>query len=489
VSDFLLQLGGNKGARKLVKTLGLPIPLPQPLRRASGPWVERPLADRQVVVGAAVPVAAPADAAPAVLPVVARALVAAGAEPHLAGPLPAGAGDLFRELGDAYGRPARALELAAVPERLRADALVFDATAVATPEGLRALYDFFHPLLPALAPSGRVLVLGRPPAGAATALAAAARAGLEGFVRSLAKEIGKRGATAQLVLVEPGAERRAEPLLRFLLSPRSAFVTGQVLVVDTRVAGQPSGDEPPATRPLEGKRALVTGAARGIGEATARRLAEEGAHVVCLDRPADDGPTSQLARAIGGAVLPVDVADPAAPAAIAAYLRQHGGVDLVVHNAGITRDKTLARMQPDQWDTVLDINLAAVARIDEALGELLHDGGRAVYLSSVAGLAGNVGQTSYAASKAGIAGYVRARAAALAARGIAVNGVAPGFIETRLTAAIPVFIREAGRRLSALGQGGLPRDVAEVITFLVSPGASGLCGAVLRVCGGALIGA
>jgi 3-oxoacyl-[acyl-carrier protein] reductase len=100
-----------------------------------------------------------------------------------------------------------------------------------------------------------------------------------------------------------------------------------------------------------------------------------------------------------------------------------------------------------------------------------------------------VGQTNYSASKAGVIGYVRRRAKELAARGIAVNAVAPGFIETRLTMAIPVMIREVGRRLSALGQGGLPRDVAEVITFLSTPGASGLDGAIVRVCGGALIGA
>ena len=479
MSDFLLQLGGNRNARKLVKTLGLPIPLPQALRRAKGPWEERPLADQTVILGGAL-----GGDGPGVGPVLAQTLVAAGANPRLIGDIP----PAFRELGEAYGRPPQALDLAALPERLKADALVFDASAVEGPADLRALYAFFNPLLATLAPSGRVVVLGRPARAAADPLQAAARAALDGFVRSLAKEIGKRGATAQLVVVEPGAEKRLPPVLRFLLSARSAFVTGQPLTVDGVVAGN---GEPPLVRPLEGRVALVTGAARGIGEATARRLAEEGAHVICVDRPADDGPTSQLARAIGGSVLPVDVSDPGAPAAIAGFVRQHhGGLDVLIHNAGITRDKTLARMKPEQWDQVLDINLAAIARIDQALlPELLRDRGRVVYLSSVAGLAGNLGQTNYAASKAGVAGYVRAQAQALAARGIAVNGVAPGFIETRLTAAIPMFIREAGRRLSALGQGGLPGDVAEVLTFLSTPGAAGIQGHVLRVCGGALIGA
>src|SRR5207253_6191995 len=120
---------------------------------------------------------------------------------------------------------------------------------------------------------------------------------------------------------------------------------------------------------------------------------------------------------------------------------------------------------------------------------LLRDGGRVVCLVSVAGIAGNHGQTNYAASKAGLAAYVRRRAGELAARRITVNAVAPGLIETRMSAAMPALVREAARRLSALGQGGLPTDVAEVVTFLSTPGAAGLSGAVLRVCGGALIGA
>jgi 3-oxoacyl-[acyl-carrier protein] reductase len=199
-----------------------------------------------------------------------------------------------------------------------------------------------------------------------------------------------------------------------------------------------------------------------------------------------------VARAVGGTVLLADVSEPDAAAKIARELKErHGGVDVVIHNAGITRDKTLAKMKPELWDQAIAVNLASVARITEELTRTgtLRDGGRVICLSSVAGLAGNVGQTNYAASKAGVAGFVRALAPELAKRGITVNAVAPGFIETRLTAAIPLMIREAGRRLSALGQGGLPRDVGDLLTFLATPGAQGLTAQVIRACGGALIGA
>jgi len=243
-------------------------------------------------------------------------------------------------------------------------------------------------------------------------------------------------------------------------------------------------------KPLAGKVALVTGAGRGIGHATARSLAAEGAHVVCLERPVDGELAAQLASEIAGSIMLCDVREEGAADSIARELRaRHGGVDVVVHNAGVTRDKTLQRMSAQQWDQVLDVNLRAVLQIDQALDGLLRDGGREICLASIAGIAGTMGQTNYAAAKAGLIGYVRKRAELLRSRGITVNAVAPGLIETRLTAAMPVFIREAGRRLSALGQGGEPRDVAEAVTFLASPGAGGINGSVLRVCGGAFLGA
>jgi 3-oxoacyl-[acyl-carrier protein] reductase len=335
-----------------------------------------------------------------------------------------------------------------------------------------------------------VLVVARPAREAREPEAAAARQAVEGFVRSVAKEIGRRGSTANLVTVADGSEPRAAGPIAFVLGKRSAFVSGQHLAVD-RTASALAG-EPKLSRSLTGKVALVTGAARGIGAATARLLAAEGARVVCLDRQEDEKEALEIARAIGGSTLLTDVTDAQAPERIVRGLADaHGGVDVVVHNAGITRDRTLAKMSEKEWSSAIDVNLASVVRITSALTakKTLRDGGRVVLLSSIAGLAGNVGQTNYAASKAGVAGYARALAPVLAPRGITVNAIAPGFIETRLTAAIPLMIREAGRRLAALGQGGQPEDVGHAITFLATPQAQGITGQVVRVCGGAFVGA
>ena len=241
------------------------------------------------------------------------------------------------------------------------------------------------------------------------------------------------------------------------------------------------GDDPPALdpeRPLAGKVALVTGAARGIGAAIAEVLARDGAEVVALD--------------LEGAELNLDITDPEAPQAIAEHLRaEHGGVDVVVHNAGITRDKTIGRMSDEGWSQVLDINLSSEERINDALleGDLLREHGRIVCVSSISGIAGNAGQTNYATSKAGVIGMVDALAPVMAERGATINAVAPGFIETQMTAKVPIALREAGRRMNSLSQGGLPVDVAETIAWLASPGSGGVNGNVVRVCGQSLLGA
>jgi len=163
----------------------------------------------------------------------------------------------------------------------------------------------------------------------------------------------------------------------------------------------------------------------------------------------------------------------------------------VVHNAGITRDRTLAKMTRDEWDQVLAVNFEAIVALDDALlaAGTLRDEGRLVYLSSVSGVAGNFGQTNYAATKAALIGYVTAVAPRLAPRGVCANAVAPGFIETGMVARMPFVMREAGRRLNSLSQGGQPQDVAELVTFLASPGAYGITGATIRVCGQSLVGA
>lgn len=477
MSDFFLELGKNPNARKLVKSLGLPLPMPQDLARARTPWHAQPLADKTVVFGAA-PNAEMVEG-------LVRTLAVAGAEARVT---QAKVLDAFDSVAEAYGRPARLLDLEGHDKKTRLAAFVFDATGIDDPAGLDALYDFFHPLMRELAKCGRVVVIGRDPHSFKSAAHAAAQAALEGFVRSAAKELGKKGSTANLLYVQKGAEARAQGPLRWLLSPRSAFVSGQPLYLNKNTADNEEWDW---VKPIDGKIVLLTGAARGIGKATAKLLAAEGAHVVCLDRPQDDQLCSQVAREVGGSVLLADVSDPGAPEKIAADLQaRFGRVDIVIHNAGITRDKTLARMKREQWDQTLDINLAAVSRITDALvAGPLNDDGRIICLSSVAGIAGNMGQTNYAASKSGIIGFVHAYARSLAKRGITVNAIAPGFIETRLTAAIPVVIREGARRLSNLGQGGQPQDVGEAISFLSSPGAVGISGQVLRVCGGALIGA
>lgn len=365
--------------------------------------------------------------------------------------------------------------------------LLFDASNISNADELKQVYEFFHAVARRVEKSGRVIVIGRPPEDLKDIEAALAQRSLEGFVKSVGKEF-KRGITAQLIYVAEGAEKNLDSTLRFFASARSAYVSGQVV----RVTNGANVDVD-WTQPLGGKTMLVTGASRGIGEAIARVLAREGAHVICLDVPQQQADLQKVASEISGSVLTVDITSEDAGKEIAEAAQKRGGLDAVIHNAGVTRDKTLAKMDEKKWDMVININLGSIAKLNRYLldNDVLKDHARIVCVSSISGIAGNLGQSNYATSKAGVIGLVNATAKQLedGSKGMTINAVAPGFIETQMTEVIPFAIREAGRRMNSMSQGGLPIDVAETIAWLASPASGGLNGNIVRVCGQSLLGA
>lgn len=367
-------------------------------------------------------------------------------------------------------------------------AVVLDATGLTGPGDLASAHDFLAPAIKRLRASGRVVVLADPPTESISPAHAAARQALDGLVRSIGKEL-LNGSTANLVHVPLGAEGSLASPLRFFLSGRSAYVDGQVMTVSA--AELPKAED--VDRPLAGKVAVVTGAARGIGAAIAGVLARDGAHVVAVDVPAAGQSLAEVANEIGGTALQLDITAADAATRLVEHLRErHGGVDVVVHNAGITRDKLLVNMDAARWNSVMAVNLQAQLDINAALlaaDGVLKPDARVVCVSSQSGIAGNRGQTNYAASKAGIIGMVRAWAPEFAERGATINAVAPGFIVTEMTAKMPFGTREVGSRINSLQQGGLPVDVAETIAWLSQPGSGGVNGQVVRVCGQSLLGA
>lgn len=434
--DRLVAFANHPWARHVLREMGLP--RPRELRRMTTPYQQEDMRGR-------------------------RALVAA---------LPGG-------FAHATCSALLARAGASLAERGGIDTLVADATGCRGLADLRLLHDVLQPAVQRLADGGRMLLLA--PGGDLPPEAAACARAIEGFMRSLAKELGRRGATANAVYLNEAMVPGLAPVLEFFGSDRSAYVSGQALRL--RDGGF-------FLAPDNQRHAVVTGAAAGIGAATARRLAAEGMHVLCVDRPQAAAALEAIAGEVHGTPLALDITAADAPQRLVEAVLP-GGVDVLVHNAGMTRDRTFGRMNAGEWDVALAVNLRAVLAIDAALDRAgaLRDGAREICLASISGIAGNAGQSNYAAAKAGLIGYVAARAEVLAPRGITVNAVAPGFIETAMTRRIPFMTREAGRRLNALMQGGLPEDVAEAIAFLARPDASCISGQTLRVCGQSFLGA
>ncbi|MFJ2621692.1 3-oxoacyl-ACP reductase [Glutamicibacter sp. NPDC087344] len=357
------------------------------------------------------------------------------------------------------------------------------------PEQLSPLMLAAGAALRRLVPGARVVSISRPAHSAQSPAQAAVRQGIDGAMRSLGREM-RAGATANGIVLHDGTNAlspSALASLRFFFSGRSAYVDGQFLSVRTGDGALPEDFR----KPLAGKVAVVTGAARGIGAAIARTLARDGAQLVVVDMPAAGEALAAVANQIGATTLQLDVtAKDAAQQIMEHATARHGSLDLVVHNAGITRDKLLANMDAARWDSVIAVNIAAQLRMNEAFLAAKLPGLRVVSLASTSGIAGNRGQSNYAASKGGVIGMVQASAELFAAQGGSITAVAPGFIETEMTAKIPLGTRTVARMvLPSLMQGGLPQDVAEAISFLGSDAAAGLNGQVLRVCGQSLVGA
>lgn len=472
MQDALVEMSRHSLTRLMLKRVGLRAP--QALLRSARPWSDALLAGKRILV------TQNGHYGPALV----QMLKAQKAHVDLTPLSPLAGADLSSK-GMAQNQP-RTLAPAY-------QATLFDSTNFRDLADLKHLYTFFRASLRRLGSHHRICLLLAAPNPEASPDQEAVKSAIEGFARSLAKEVGPRGVNVNCIRVHPGKAglERLGPICSFLLSDHAAFITGQFFDCLATEQARPI-HLPALAGSLAGKRALVTGAAQGIGYAICRRLAEEGAHVLCLDRVENKAALQELAQAIDGETLEIDLTQPLAVANIVDRLQNSSaGLDILVHNAGITRDRSLFAMEDEYWDSVLKVNLEVVVELSQEIlrrGQM-QDGGRIICMSSISGLAGNFGQTNYSASKAGLIGYVKTLAHHLASQGITANAVAPGFIETSMTARVPFLMKQMARRFASLGQGGLPDDVADMVCFLASPCSQGLNGSVVRVCGGNFIGA
>ena len=372
-------------------------------------------------------------------------------------------------------------------------ALIIDATQYQEEGAYAQLYQAVSKAVPYLSKNARVVIVGNTITTEMSPQESAFSQGLVGFSKSLAKEIGRKGTTLNVVFIAPNITDELVGPLQFLLSAKSTFISGQVISVRECNDKCDDNSESQKHDKVSKRLALVTGASQGIGAAIADTLARDNYHVVGVDiEPAKDK-LHQKMTVIGGDSICLDISSDNAGQVIADYLAKnnHQGFDVIVHNAGITRDKTLAKMPEQWWTSTLDINLLSVMKINDYLlkNNAINDNGQIVCMASMNGIAGQVGQTNYSMSKAGLIGYVDSFAQTLASRNITINAVAPGFIETKMTEQIPFFTREMGRRMNALSQGGKAQDVAEAVAFFAQPQSYAVTGQTLRVCGLNFIGA
>ncbi len=363
------------------------------------------------------------------------------------------------------------------------NALVVDGRNVSNAPALKAVFNELQAGVKNIKANGKVLIYSVQPELLEDVHHSTYQRALEGISRSLAKELGGRGTTVNLVKLPPNVElKNYATVQEFFTSGRSAFITGQAVAANE---ASKSGRE------LSEKICVVTGGAGGIGSATVKRLASEGATVIIADMPQmEERAKSLLNEKV--TFLGADLTDESARKNLLETIKEkHGRIDVLVNNAGITRDKTLKNMPEHYWDQLIAINLTAVINLTEDALEmgLIPQGGRIISTSSISGIAGNFGQTNYTATKAALIGYSASKSKELKAKGITINAIAPGYIETEMVKTMPLMTRIFAERLTSLVQAGKPEDIAEAMAFLAHPGAESINGQVLRVCGGSFLGA